>query len=124
MDPGGIDGPVFLPADGPATAALRPIALGPCTVDDKTKLTIGLLGGETAVRSSSKQKFELTPSGEGNRAWRFLLSGGAAPDGVQQTSETVEGRDAERVERWVEELVARHAREEMEDEIERNGTRV
>src|SRR4029079_7343086 len=65
--------------DAPATVALSPVALGPWAVDDKTKLTINLVGGETAIRSSAKQKFELEPNGENNRAWNFVLSGGPAP---------------------------------------------
>ena len=51
-------------------------------------------------------------------AWRSVVqnvvdrSGGEAPDGVQEESATLEGADAEDVERWVEELVMRRKREE------------
>jgi hypothetical protein len=39
-------------------------------------------------------------------------SGGEAPDGVQEESSTLEGQDAEDVEKWVEELVMAQKREE------------
>jgi serine/threonine protein kinase len=64
--------------DAPSTAALSPMALGPCMANENTKLTIGLLGGDTAIRTS-KQKFELQPKAESTREWNFVLTGGAAP---------------------------------------------
>ena len=51
-------------------------------------------------------------------AWRSVVqavaerSGGEAPEGVQEETSTLEGKDAEDVERWVEELVMRRRREE------------
>jgi hypothetical protein len=48
--------------------------------------------------------------------WRSVVervverSGGSAPEGVQEETRTLEGSDAEEVERWVEELVVRQKR--------------
>jgi serine/threonine protein kinase len=64
--------------DAPSTTVHSPVALGPCTGDEKAKLTIGLLGGDTAVRAP-KQRFELLSKGEGGREWNFVLTGGATP---------------------------------------------
>jgi NADH dehydrogenase len=45
------------------------------------------------------------------------MSRGNAPHGVQHQSETFEGEEAERVERWIDDLVSRRARVEVEKEI-------
>jgi NADH dehydrogenase len=45
------------------------------------------------------------------------LSGGSAPDGVQTTTDTLEGGEARRIERWIEEMVSRHARKEAEQSL-------
>ena len=45
------------------------------------------------------------------------FSGGSAPDGVQHCAETLEGDEAEAVEQWVGELVARRKRERIEKEV-------
>jgi uncharacterized protein YbjT (DUF2867 family) len=46
------------------------------------------------------------------------MSGGDAPEGVEDRTETLEGADAEEVERWVEELVMRNRREESPEQGE------
>lgn len=54
-------------------------------------------------------------------AWKTVVagmveeSGGTAPDGVQDESVTLEGRDATEVEEWVEELVMRKRRQDAPD---------
>jgi serine/threonine protein kinase len=67
--------------DAPATMAIAPVELGPCMADDKMKLNISLLGGDTAIRTS-RQKFELQPKPDNERSWDIVLTGGAAPANV------------------------------------------
>ncbi len=67
--------------DASSAATLSPIELGPCAADEKAKLTINLLGGDTAIRAP-KQKLELQPKTDSGREWNFVLSGGAAPINV------------------------------------------
>jgi uncharacterized protein YbjT (DUF2867 family) len=61
-------------------------------------------------------------------AWRGVVetlverSGGQAPDGVQDESSTLEGTDAEEVEKWVEELVMQRKRDESPTPGEAGGT--
>jgi nucleoside-diphosphate-sugar epimerase len=45
------------------------------------------------------------------------ISGGQAPDGVQSESKGLEGEEADRARRMIDDLVARHAREEVDKEI-------
>jgi NADH dehydrogenase len=45
------------------------------------------------------------------------LSGGEAPDGVQQQAETLVGDEAKRTDAWASDLIARRKRERIEDQV-------
>jgi NADH dehydrogenase len=70
---------------------------------------VDLIGMRTVGRLAQKSTWHTVVSGIVER------SGGTAPDGVQDETVTLKGKDAEEVEQWVEDLVMRKRREAAPD---------
>lgn len=87
-------------ADDATPADLKAVSLGPCAAEGDTPLTIGLIGGETAIRVA-KHKFELQPRAMNAREWDITLSAGAAPVAVAILS----AKDNELQFQWTEDAV-------------------
>jgi len=64
--------------DSPVAAPLKPVSLGACDADATMPITLGLLGGDSAIRTG-RQKFELQPGADNPREWEIKLTGMSEP---------------------------------------------
>jgi serine/threonine-protein kinase len=64
---------------------LKPVSLGRCDVDGDTPISIGLLGGDTAIRAS-RQRFELLPRPTHPHEWDIHLAGNGEPVNIAAVS--------------------------------------